>query len=293
MDLKEIKEEFAIWYNENELILNSEMLDRDEKFKRIDKFRKPLRLIEENGYFIKNITWYNIKDSIDKNKINNKKDKSFYFNEIDISKDFDISSQNKVYNHLYYSNENGLYDFYPCLTIEKAELNFVPSNYKKDEKVVVDFLKRKTNKNFLSLLPQTQFYYLNNERMTFPSRNYCEEITKEEYEQFTDIQKCILDCIMTLNHNGYVREKHLKNILNTNYGFEPFFIFNLAQSYVVEILEVIYENESKKANKYLSFVNENRVLVEKGYQRMISYWNEYYRTDNWKFKSYVGTKLFK
>ena len=36
----------------------------------------------------------------------------------------------------------------------------------------------------------------------------------------------------------------------------------------------------------------NKVSINKSYSRMVSYWNEYYRKDEFDFKKYIGRNLF-
>ena len=136
-------------------------------------------------------------------------------------------------------------------------------------------------------------YKLDDETMTIPYRNYYESITESEYNKFNDLQKIILDCIMTLNSNGYIREQHLKNILKSSFDFVEFFIFNLTQSYVIELLNLIYEKEKNNKERYSKFIFQNKSLVENGYQRMLSYWNQYYKSNYPNLKEYVGYKIFR
>ena len=176
------------------------------------------------------------------------------------------------------------------------DVKFVPEKFREDEKVVLNFLDSKEqfleNPIKLGDMEKELSYHFQGEKMEFPKRNYYKDITDVEYSKFSDTQKAILDCIMSLNYNGHRREKHIMRILQSNLGFEPFFVFNQVQSYVVEILNHIYESEKDKSSRYEAFVKQNLELVKTGYRRMVSYWDANYREQDSKIEDYVGYKIF-
>jgi len=234
--------------------------------------------------------------------IKDNKNSNFYFAETQLTKNFDIENYNKIpsyiYNFIFSQNNIDNCKYYPCVSIKKLNIKFVPNKYRYDEKIVLYFLKTKKQitenvYDINSLMTGIFTFNLDNEKLITPCRNYYEEITDEEYNKFNDIQKCILDCIMTLNCNGYIREKHLKNILKTNFGFEQFYIFNLARSYVSEILDIIYNHEKNNTRKYLEFIKQNKEMIQKGYQSMMSYWDLYYKNEFPILKNYSGYKIFR
>jgi len=72
----------------------------------------------------------------------------------------------------------------------------------------------------------------------------------------------------------------------------PPFVLKLLGEYVVEILFAIQSNVSAlDASIYRRFVKENPEFMEKTRQRMISYWDCYYRRD-YRRDEYIGLKLF-
>lgn len=117
---------------------------------------------------------------------------------------------------------------------------------------------------------------------TFP------EIIKKELEK-NNIQKEILYCIYTRSCNGYIREKYLKELLKLDFDYWAIpFIVKLSDEYIVEILEVIYDKLKIRNNDDIKrFCLENKNIINKSYSRMISYWNEFYRSKEPSFHKYI------
>jgi len=71
------------------------------------------------------------------------------------------------------------------------------------------------------------------------------------------------------------------------------YIVKVCDEYVIEILQLVYEElkgKDTEAIKY--FCKNNRQAFCKSYNRMISYWNEFYRNDCYRYENYIGSKLF-
>ena len=109
--------------------------------------------------------------------------------------------------------------------------------------------------------------------------------------------KLIYDCIFTRHLDGHIREKHLRNIFKSKElpkWCMPF-IMRLAGEYVVEILQVIYDQLKKRSATDLSMVREygrvNRLVAKKNYSRMTNFWGRYYQKQG-SLRNYVGKKLF-
>ena len=132
-------------------------------------------------------------------------------------------------------------------------------------------------------------------KVTFPYRMYFED-DDDLYSGISDREeKLIFDCIFTRNCNGFVREKHLKNILDCDTIPEwcmPY-ILRLSSEYVVEIIDTIYHGLKEKDNAaFISFCRNNLPIFKRSYTRMVSYWNCFYRRDWLLFRDYVGRKLY-
>ena len=131
-------------------------------------------------------------------------------------------------------------------------------------------------------------------QISFPDRIYCLD-DDSVYAGLSDSEKLIYDCIYTRHCDGRVREKHIRNILAVNFPEWCFpYIMKLSSEYVVEITSVIYDALKERDNSDLwSFSQSNPKMLQLAYRRMVSYWNEFYRTGCPKFADYVGRKLFK
>ncbi|KOF01408.1 hypothetical protein OB69_17715 [Roseivirga seohaensis subsp. aquiponti] len=135
---------------------------------------------------------------------------------------------------------------------------------------------------------------LNGEQLIIPYRVYFDEPDIESETDLTDRQKIILNCIFLRNHNGYLRERRLNNLIAKDEKWIIPFTIQLIGEYVFEILEVLDEHINKKTiNDYYSFTTENPKYWQQTESRMISYWNEYYRRKFPKLKEYLGTALVK
>jgi len=119
---------------------------------------------------------------------------------------------------------------------------------------------------------------LNTEPISIPVRIYWEEHRLMEPKDLTEIQKVALSCLLTRHYNGFVREKHLKHILNRNYYWVQPFIIQLIGEYVIEIIQQVLNRFSDLNKTNLSiFVNENQQFWELTKSRIMSYWDCYYR----------------
>lgn len=138
-------------------------------------------------------------------------------------------------------------------------------------------------------------YYLNNIVIKIPYRIYLVDVELSKADNLTDTQKEILYCIYTRSCDGYIREKYLRELLKLDFDYWAIpFIVKLSDEYVVEILKVIYDKLKIRNNDDIKqFCLENKNTISKSYSRMISYWNEYYRTKEPNFHKYIGRELFR
>lgn len=139
-----------------------------------------------------------------------------------------------------------------------------------------------------------QFELLDGSMIQFPYRVYfvddglCDCLNGVE-------EQLIYHCIFTRCCDGYVREKHLKAILAMDYpDWCMPYILKLSSEYVVELLNVIYASMENTDNSlFQAFCQNNPYLFKYYHSRMISYWNEYYRKQWYRYHDYVGYKLYK
>jgi hypothetical protein len=170
-----------------------------------------------------------------------------------------------------------------------------PKELLKDVELVVKEINERTYNNIsLGVSGEHMTYVLDGKAIQFPIRMYFLELSDDIVAKFSQQQMSILHCIYSRNCNGYVRENHIKALLQSEFpGWSIPFIVKICDEYVVEILEDVYlglQNQGGAGVK--EFCVENKNVICKGHARMISYWNEYYRGRFPVFQDYIGKKLF-
>ena len=141
-----------------------------------------------------------------------------------------------------------------------------------------------------------EWYLLSDSEMIrFPYRVYLKDNDSVYLKLPDNESKLIYDCIFTRNCDGYVREKYLRNILDSDFPEWCIpYILRLSSEYVVEIVETIYETLKTRDNTDIqAFCRNNPKMVNRAYTRMVSYWDCFYKDKCWRFKDYVGRKLFR
>lgn len=107
-------------------------------------------------------------------------------------------------------------------------------------------------------------------------------------------QRSIRNCLFTRHHDGYTREKYVSKILSLNESWASPYVVQLIGEYVVEILQLIYDRrEELDGSLYREFIASNPEYFYKTKQRVISYWNCYYRFSFPDKNEYVGFKLIR
>ena len=105
-------------------------------------------------------------------------------------------------------------------------------------------------------------------------------------------QLAILNCLQTRHHNGFVRERALRRIIDLNTPWSAPFVVQLMSEYVIEILDMIDAGWERVDGPLLArFLAENPRYHALVRRRVISYWNVYYRRRFPRRESYVGFRL--
>lgn len=166
-----------------------------------------------------------------------------------------------------------------------------PSMLLNDVNVILDEIDLNSE---LSLSEDSFLVKINDEKIEIPQRVYFETVNVLTKARLSSTQKEILDCLYTRHHDGYVREKALKSIVGfSNICVIPF-IIRLFGEYVIEILQVIYQSiDQLEPSKYGHFIENNKDFYEVNKQRVLSYWDCYYRKIYPLKDDYVGFKLIK
>jgi hypothetical protein len=93
----------------------------------------------------------------------------------------------------------------------------------------------------------------------------------------TETQARMLSCLLTRHHDGFVREEHLRKILESKDVWIPPFVVQLVGEYVVETINEIRDGLNRlDPALYGSFLRQNRAFYQLTKQRVLSYWNCYY-----------------
>ena len=106
-----------------------------------------------------------------------------------------------------------------------------------------------------------------------------------------ELQKELINCLLTRHHDGFVRQRYLSQIINSNNVWIPPFVVQLLGEYVVEILDLLYNNLGNLNDTlYREFLEANPEFLAVTAQRVASYWDCYYRS-RWKKNEYVGFRM--
>jgi len=129
----------------------------------------------------------------------------------------------------------------------------------------------------------------------FPYRMYYINVSDENLSNLSLQEKMILHCIYSRSCDGLVRQQHLQSLLLMDFADWAIpYIVKVCDEYVLEILEMAYEIlKYQDTERIKMFCLENVQSFCKSYNRMISYWNEYYRYRYKNFDEYIGRKLFR
>lgn len=175
-----------------------------------------------------------------------------------------------------------------------------PKELESDVKIVCHALtvKRKVHSEelYIDALCSNEFsewQLFSGEKIKFPYRIYISDTLFFPIEM-TERQRLIYHCIFSRSSDGYIRQKHLEALLDS----EPPewvlpYIIKLCDEYVKEILETVYEKlNGRNCEIYKALCALNFDYFTLGHCRMISYWNEYYRNACYRYKDYIGKKLY-
>lgn len=137
------------------------------------------------------------------------------------------------------------------------------------------------------------------ETVDFPYRLFISDRLMPSLTPLTPREELIYHCIFTRCHNGYVREKHVRAILDNDApAWAMPYVIKLCDEYIVEILQTVYERlRDRDCRPYRELCALNFDTFRRGYSRMTAYWGEYYRWEYYRdgrcrFREYVGKKLY-
>jgi hypothetical protein len=123
---------------------------------------------------------------------------------------------------------------------------------------------------------------VDNELLEPPDRIYRPEPAAERLIPLPPAQRLILHCLYTKHHDGYVRERHVRTLLQhkvTNWAIP--YVLALLGDYVREIGQAITdEADSFDREVVVEFANGNPAFMRRLRSQVVSYWNEYWRSSS-------------
>jgi hypothetical protein len=116
------------------------------------------------------------------------------------------------------------------------------------------------------------------EVLLIPARQYLPEPSADVVATLAGSARTVLGCLYTRHHDGHVRERFLRQVISSSLAWAPPFVIQLLGEYIIEAHEVVRENAAFLSHAtYARFVAENQSFMRLTRQRVISYWNCYYR----------------
>jgi hypothetical protein len=119
--------------------------------------------------------------------------------------------------------------------------------------------------------------------LRIPSRIYNAPPDRAALAGLSSRQVLMLHCLYTRHHDGYVRQRHLRYLLDVDEPWVAPYVVALIGEYVVEIIEDITDGlgaiatpGSWQRRLYGRFARDNRIYIELTRQRVWSYWRDYY-----------------
>tara|TARA_B110001454_G_scaffold106457_1_gene100166 strand:+ start:633 stop:1196 length:564 start_codon:yes stop_codon:yes gene_type:complete len=129
--------------------------------------------------------------------------------------------------------------------------------------------------------------WIENEELNIPFRVYSEQLSDSQIGNLTYEQRRIYWCIYSRHHNGHVREKCLRKLIEIPSAYSAPFVLQLLGEYVVEIGMIMLQSvQSQRPEVYRDFLKANPEFLKLLRSRIASYWNEYYRNKYPDIKKY-------
>lgn len=130
------------------------------------------------------------------------------------------------------------------------------------------------------------------ERIGIPHRIYSPEPAEAQLEALSPLHRRLVACLYTRHHDGFVREKHLRELLTVAEPWVVPFVVQLVGEYVLEIVLLLGSRAPLfQQPSFISFAHANPDFLQLTKQRATSYWGCYYRHRYPELRDYPGIKL--
>ncbi len=116
------------------------------------------------------------------------------------------------------------------------------------------------------------------EIIDIPTRIYYKPPYSLVDSKYTQTERKILNCIFSRHNDGYIRQKAILNIIDSDSNWTTPYVVRIIGEYVIEVLKDI-NNHFEKINKpnLASFIRQNPDFYNRTYSRVSSYWDCYFR----------------
>jgi hypothetical protein len=139
---------------------------------------------------------------------------------------------------------------------------------------------------------------IHGQQVSIPGRIYNSEPPPESVAALSLRQRQVLHCLYSRHWDGWVRQRHLAQILGAGDPWVIPFVVQLVGEYVLEILVDISgalrgldtPGDSRR-NAYGEFIVANPTVFARTQRRVVSYWSCYYRNAFRSFQGYPGCTL--
>jgi len=127
---------------------------------------------------------------------------------------------------------------------------------------------------------------LDGESITIPYRSYVEPVRHPDLvrDQLSEHQMLVLGCFYTRHHDGRVRHRWLRRILDSDETFVVPYVVQLVGEYVMEIITTLGQDlpeladpTSPTGHRHGRFLADNPAYHHLLRQRVASYWDCYFR----------------
>ncbi len=136
------------------------------------------------------------------------------------------------------------------------------------------------------------------ETVVVPYRIYHPEPDADEERALTATQRTVLHCLYSRHHDGFVRQRHLEQIVDGTDAWAVPFVVRLVGEHVLEIVTSIRHGladldvpGSSRRAMYGDVVARNPLFFTLTEYRAVSYWSEYHRWRHPDLGSYPGRRV--
>ena len=130
------------------------------------------------------------------------------------------------------------------------------------------------------------------EHLHIPYRIYAAEPDSLNWKTVGRQQGLVLCALYTRHHDGYVREKYIKVLLSAEEEWVAPFVIQMLGEYVVEIVQLLEPHVAHLSSEsYLRFLKENQLFFSLTRQRLVSYWDCYYRSQFPRLEDYPAFRV--